>query len=249
MIRKLGRKAVKTDTRTLRMARYLAPALVLPPAAVDWTKGVTAWGMMLNDTLGDCTIAGCGHAVQVWTLNVAGVMATVPDAVVEQYYGKFDGYVPGDVSTDNGGVELDVLTDWRAQGFAGHQLTGFADPAVADLVEVRQSINLFGGVYIGVNLPLSAQGQAVWDVVPDPGDGSTAPGSWGGHCVYVPKYDQAGFTCITWGGLQRMTTAFWQKYVDEAHTLLSQDWLAAAGLDDPQGFNLSQLQADLAAIT
>jgi len=31
----------------------------------DWTKGITEWGMMMNDTLGDCTIAGVGHAVQV----------------------------------------------------------------------------------------------------------------------------------------------------------------------------------------
>ena len=42
-----------------------------------------------------------------------------------------------------------------------------------------------------------------------------------------------------------MTTAFWMEYCDEAHALLSKDWLDAKG--SPAGFNLAQLQADLRA--
>jgi len=40
--------------------------------------------------------------------------------------------------------------------------------------------------------------------------------------------------------------AFWNKYCDEAHTLLSQDWLSAKGA--PSGFDQAQLLADLSAI-
>jgi hypothetical protein len=226
------------------MARYLTPALPPPPDAVDWTKGITSWGMMLNDTLSDCTIAGVGHAVQVWTANTGGKV-TVPDPTIESYYETWDGYVPGNPDSDNGGVELDVLTDWRQQGFAGHALLAFADPSVTNLTEVRQSIALFGGIYIGLSLPLTAQTQEVWDVVRG-GGAKAGKGSWGGHCVYVPKYDQNGFTCITWGQQKTMTLAFWKKYCDEAHTLFGQDWIAANG--SPDGFNQAQLQADLAAI-
>ena len=43
-----------------------------------------------------------------------------------------------------------------------------------------------------------------------------------------------------------MTLAFWNKYCDEAHTLLGQDWLSAKG--SPSGFNQAQLLADLKAI-
>jgi hypothetical protein len=43
-----------------------------------------------------------------------------------------------------------------------------------------------------------------------------------------------------------MTLAFWKKYCDEAHTLLGQDWVSVKGA--PNGFNQSQLQADLKAI-
>ncbi len=151
--RRLGRKAVKTDTRTLMLGDYLTPSLPPPPPAKDWTVGITGWGMMMNDHLGDCTIAGVGHAVQVWTANT-GSIVTVPDSTIETYYENWDGYVPGNPSTDTGGIELDVLTDWQQQGFAGHALMAFADPKYTNLVEIRQSIALFGGVYIGLSLPV-----------------------------------------------------------------------------------------------
>lgn len=241
---RLGRKAVKTDTRTLELAKYLKSTLPPPPPAKDWTSGIASWGMMLNDQLGDCTIAGVGHAIQVWTANNGGIV-TVPDSVIESFYESWDGYVPGDPNTDKGGVELDVLADWRKQAVAGHALVAFADPKVANLAEVRQAITLFGGVYIGLSLPITAQKQDVWDVVKG-GGADAKKGSWGGHCVFVPKYDETSFTCITWGQLKTMTVAFWKEYCDEAHALLGQDWLKAQG--SPAGFDEAQLQADLAAI-
>lgn len=241
---KLGRRAIRHDARTLALGAYLTPSLPAPPSAKDWTGGVTSWGMMLNDQLGCCTIAGVGHAVQVWTANT-GTMQTVADAVIERYYEQWDGYVSGDDSTDNGGVELDVLNNWRKRGFAGNRLLAYADADVANLTEVRQAIALFGGVYIGLELPLTAQKQDVWDVVP--GGGSDAQnGSWGGHCVYVAAYDQNSLTCITWGQLKTMTVAFWQQYVDEAHALLDESWLE--GQSSPVGFNQAQLLADLKQI-
>jgi hypothetical protein len=241
---KLGRKAIKTDTRTLAFRDYLTPALPPPPPAADWTKGITSWGMMLNDTLGDCTIAGAAHAVQVWSAN-AGAMITIPDPTIQSFYEQWDGYVPGQPNTDSGGIELDVLNDWQKGGFAGNMLLAFADPKPASLVDIHQSIALFGGVYIGLSLPLTAQTQDVWDVEAK-GGAKAKPGSWGGHCVFVPKYDQHGFTCITWGQLKTMTLAFWKKYCDEAHTLLSQNWISAKG--SPGGFDQAQLLADLKAI-
>jgi hypothetical protein len=247
---RLGRKAIKTDSRTLAFGDYLTPGLPPPPPTADWTKGITSWGTMLNapnwsdPVLSDCTIAGAAHAVQVWTANTS-TMVTVPNATIESYYEQWDGYVPGNPATDTGGIELDVLTDWQKQGFAGNALMAFADPKAASMVEIRQSIALFGGVYIGLAMPMTAQTQDVWDVVPN-GGANAKPNSWGGHCVFVPKYDQKGFTCITWGQLKTMTLAFWKKYCDEAHTLLAQDWLSAKGA--PNGFNQAQLEADLKAI-
>jgi hypothetical protein len=241
---KLGRTAVITDSRTLRLSKYLSPNLPPAPLARDWTKGIVDWGMMLNDKLGCCTIAAAAHAVQVWSANVSSE-ATVPDAQIQQYYEQWNGYSPNDPKTDCGGFELNVLTKWQKGGFATHKLVAFADPAFANLAQIRQAINLFGGVYIGVALPISAQTQDVWDVVPN-GGANAASGSWGGHAVFVPKYDAAGFTCITWGELKTMTVAFWSAYVDEAHALLSHDWIARKG--SPSGFKLTALKDDLSLI-
>ena len=242
---KLGRKARKIDSRTLKLARYFLPALPALPDSRDWSGGQTDWGMMCNDRLGCCTIAGAGHALQVWSKN-ASAEVTIPDSAIEAAYQSWDGYVPGDSSTDNGGIELDVLNDWRRAGLAGHLLRGYASVRPSNLPEVCQAINLLGGVYIGISLPLSAQDQDVWDVTV-PSDGSGAPGSWGGHCVFVVGYDQQSFTCITWGALKKMTRNFWLEYCDETYVLFGQDWINTGGAA-PSGFDVDQLTADLAAI-
>ena len=252
---KLGRRSIRYDSRQLMLARY-TQALEPPPVAVDWMKGITEWGMMLNgpdpanpprlaEGLGCCTISACAHAVQVWTANL-GRMVTIPDAGILAAYEVVDGYDPANPSTDQGGVELDVLKAWRKFGFAGHRLAAFADPPRANLKEIRQAINLFGGVYIGLAMPVTAQTQDIWHIG-DPDDPDSQPGTWGGHCVFVPKYDEFSFTCITWGGLQKMTLPFWEQCCDEAHALLSNDWLGAKG--SPAGLDLALLEADLQAVT
>ena len=240
---RLGRKAVKRDSRTLMLSRYTSPSFT-PPESCDWTRGVLEWGMMLNDKLGCCTIAGVAHAIQVWSMN-AGTETTLPDSTVLNYYEKWDGYVVGDPNTDEGGIELDVLNNWRKQGFSGHSLLAFADPDVKNINEVKQSISLFGGSSIGLQVPQSVMDSnddptISWDVTGDDSD-------CGGHCVYAVSYDANTVGVISWGKVYKMTWRFWLEFVDEAHALLSPDFIAQNGLD-PQGFNLSQLQADLANI-
>ena len=241
---KLGRKALKTDSRTLRLAKYMK-AFAPPPVSVSWAKGITNFGMMLNDQLGCCTIAGIGHAIQVWTANASSIV-TVPDSIIQNYYSTWDGYVPGDPSTDNGGVELDVLSDWKANGFSGHLLTAYADPTVSNLIEVRQAIALFLGVYIGMSVTDQVMENdndptIPWDVTP--GDALLA----GGHCVYVLGYDGTYFYFISWGQIYKMTLAYWNAYVQEAHALLSPDLIGSKGVA-ASGFNTTELLADLEAI-
>ena len=91
----LGRKAVKTDTRTLRLAKYLTPTLPSPPPAVDWTKGITSFGEMLNNQIGDCTIAGLGHAIQIWSANTS-TEVTLSDTIIQSAYEDWCGYDPND---------------------------------------------------------------------------------------------------------------------------------------------------------
>ena len=147
-------------------------------------------------------------------------LLTIPDSTNLEYYGKWDGYDPANPASDQGGVELDVLNQWRQQGFDGHPLDAYAAIELGtrdtgngipeDLL--RAAIWLFGGCYIGLELPLTAQGQDVWYVAsgksgvrspkseasayesgvkvqPRLTDDPSDPGSWGGHAVYLVGYD------------------------------------------------------------
>jgi hypothetical protein len=246
--RLFGKKPLRLDKRTLQFGKYMTPALPAPPSRVDWSRGFNInYSMMLNDSLGDCTEAAKGHGIQIWTL-CNGRLVTVPDSVVLAAYEADSGYVPGDPSTDQGEDELTTLNDWRQNGFGGVSLTAYAAIDPATFAHVQQGIYLFGFAYIGFNVPQSAMDQnaagEIWDVVANDG------GIVGGHAVVVPMYDSPSsiLTCITWGMRQEMTWAFWQKYVDEAYVLLSPAWLGKRGID-PSGFDLAQLEADLAAVT
>jgi hypothetical protein len=208
----------------------------------------------------------------------------IPDSTLLQYYEQWDGYNPADPSTDQGGVELNVLNDWRQQGFAGRTLDAYvaidlAARQTGNAVRanlIQSAIYLFGGAYIGVELPVTAQTQDVWDVTSED-DPNAAPGSWGGHAVYLAGYDlpvttagvttpalhappllnQEGssgaanpgtLTCITWGQPKKMTLAWFEKYCSEAYALVSKDWLNASGVS-PSGFDLAALENDLALVT
>jgi hypothetical protein len=147
---------------------------------------------------------------------------------------------------EEGAVELDVLRDWRSHGVGRHRIAGFARVPVYDHRLLRTAAWLFGGLYIGLQLPLSAQRHGTWDwggalTGPD------RPGSWGGHAVDVVGYSPGSLTVVTWGRLQDMTWAFWDRYCDEAYCILSRDFLD--GDRAPNGFDVEALRADLALVT
>lgn len=207
------------------MSHFLS---VLPddfaPTVFDNTSGLSSWGMMLNDRLGDCTIAGPGHMVQAWTA-AAGKEVTIPDSAILQAYEDFDGYVDGDETTDNGGDILTVCEDWKAKGIGGHFITAHAEVNMTQM-RWQQALYVFGSLNAGIWLPVTAQAQTggTWDIVGDGKTGDSAPASWGGHCVAVVGYDLEGITLVTWGELQRATWRFVMWYFDETHACLSPEW-------------------------
>lgn len=244
---RLGKRPHVHDPRRLKLAKYLGVSLPPPPTSVDWSVSAGPLGMMGNDRLGDCTCATVGHMVQVWT-GSTGKLDVPSDADVVALYSAACGYRDGDSSTDNGGFVPDVLNYWRANGIGGdHRITAYADADHQNLFEVQQAAFLFGGLYIGLALPISAQGQigGLWDPVQG---ANGAPNSWGGHAVPLVAYDATSCTVITWGKLQRMSWSFFLTYADEVHAVLSADWIAATGLS-PSQFDMEALTQDLAAIT
>jgi hypothetical protein len=244
---KLGKNAPLHDPRTLRLAKYLRPALLPPaPVQVSWATKVASWPMMGNNTIGDCTTAAAGHCIQEWTTDV-GDPVVLPDSTIIAAYAAVSGYNPVTGAHDVGATAIGVLNYWRQSGIGGHTIRVYAALTLGDVSHVQSSVFIFGNCYIGLAMPITAQTQATWSVPPGGSVGDGAPGSWGGHAVPVVAYDPSGLTVVTWGALKRMTWGFWQAYCDEAYALLSDDFLSAG--ETPGGIDLAALQADLTEVT
>jgi hypothetical protein len=241
----LGKLPVRTDVRTLRLARYVDRSkLPAPPDVLDETAHVAGWPMYANDRIGDCTIAAAGHMIEAWTAAARGRAVEVTEASV---LSAFDRVKLVDPATgEEGAVVLDVLRMWRKQGVGRHRIGAYARLPVHDHELLQTAAWLFGGLYIGLQMPLSAQRQVTWDWTGSL-SGPAAPGSWGGHAVDVVRYGPGSLTVVTWGRLQDMTWSFWDRYVDEAYCILSPDFLD--GKQAPNGFDLEALKEDLALVT
>ena len=241
---KLGRRGVRRDARTLQLGKYIA-GLAAPPTSCDFTGGLTNFGMLLNDRLGCCTVSGAGHGTQVWSLN-ANVELTVTDAEVLAAYEAWCGYNPADPSTDNGGVELDVLNLWRKQGFAGAALNAYCAVDVSNQLLLQQAIATFGGLYIGFEVPnyIMDNVPQLWDA-PQPGQDTSIDG---GHCVFVCGYRHDPthglvLKFISWGAVYEMTWGFWAQYGDESYALVNTAYI---GPNNP--IDMPALEADIANI-
>jgi hypothetical protein len=204
--------------------------------------------MYLNDREGDCTIAEQGHAIQIFTTYGAGHEIRVTDSDVQKVYSAISGYDPKTGANDDGCVIQDTLNYWRKNGLGGHKILAFAEVDVNDRDQVNAALNIFGSLDIGFDFPASAMDQfnngEIWDVVPG---GSPIEG---GHAVAVAAYKapNGNFRVITWGAVQEMTQAFWDRYVTEAWIVISNEWLDATG-HSPGGIDLYGLGEDFSALT
>src|SRR5271154_936561 len=185
----LGKLSYEHDERTLMFDRYVSFAQVIPnlPGSIAVPQ-LAAWGMMLNDSLGDCAIASPGHMTMAWTSD-AGKLFVPSDTQVLQGY-ETQGYVPGNPSTDQGCVILNVLKQWQ-KGKAG----------------------LFGqhcGPYAGINTQdVTAMKTGAWSYDPATDTGPNwQVASWGGHSVPIVGYDAGGAWVITWGAPLYVTWPF-----------------------------------------
>jgi hypothetical protein len=258
--RKLGKLAAKHDPRTLMLAAILTAAtLPAAPPTCDYSAKVgDSWGMMKNDTLGDCAIAGPGHLIMMRTAN-AGTEFVPTDAQIVKAYSAVSGYNPKTGANDNGCVLLDVMKYWRTSGIAGHKIGAFAAVEPTNQLQMKTALWLFEGLVLGFQLPASVENATVWDVPNGGLKGKGKPGSWGGHCVagstYGPitrttvvGYDLDGLLVISWGQLIRVTWAFIAAYCDEAYAIVSTDMLLPTGVC-PAGFNQAALNSYLASIS
>jgi hypothetical protein len=253
---KLGRLHRTYDPRVPHMSALLAgQTLPPPPPSRDWTANMpNSLGMMLNDTLGDCTCAAVYHAFQVWSFNAGGAMQTQPDADVEKLYILACGYNPRVSGEGPGGNEQHVLTyllksgaPTGADGQTRQKIAAFVEVDPRNTDDVKRAILDCGVAYIGFNVPqyivpaAPATPPLVWDV--EAGDDSIV----GGHAVVLAGYDANGARVISWGQYYTMTWSFFAKYVDEVYAIADAGWMNDKGTS-PGGLTLAELEVQMKAL-
>ena len=234
---KLGKHPKKQDSRNLQFSKYIKTTVLPPvPAVVDYSDKITQWGMMLNDRIGDCTIAAAGHLIEEWTDG----KTIVPDSTITSVYSFISGYDPVTGKNDNGCAELDVLNYWHNNGINNDKIGAFTEVDIKKPVDIKTALYLFNGLYIGVNLPESAQNEfqenLPWTVV----QGSPIEG---GHAIILTGFDSKYFHAVTWGALVSIEPAWLSKYMDEAYAIISNDYFS--GAKTLEGFDIASLMSDL----
>jgi hypothetical protein len=240
---RFGKHPPKVDYRTLRFKTYLTSAIAPPPPSFNVLPRVydnlrtsdptQLFPMDGNDTLGDCTIAGLAHATTTYRGLIGSRDIMSKQAVVKLYFHLTGGQ-------DTGLNELDVLNYWQSNAVAGDKILAYVSIDPKNHTHIQQAIQLFGGVYIGFQVQQNCvqefDAHKPWTPGPLTNDG---------HAVFTVAYDANGVTVLTWGNTQQGTWAWWDECVDEAYAILPPE------AKDPRyapGFNVAQLQADLAAV-
>ena len=217
---KLGKAPAKKDSRNLKFATLLRATAPTLPSSYDFdtTHSGIPTPMFGNDVHGDCVIAGRAHqTLRFEDIEQGSVLMITEKEVLKEYFKETGG-------PDNGLVVLDSLNKWRHKGWKvgkhNYKIQAFAEVDFRKNDEVRQAVFADVGVGLGIQLPNSAKAQIQtgqpWDVTTGP---DSAPGSWGGHYVYVSGYTPSGPVCVTWGRKQQMTWAWLDKYCDEAYAI------------------------------
>jgi hypothetical protein len=133
-----------------------------------------------------------------------------------------------------------VLNYWRKHTVDGDKILAFASIDPKNHTHVEQAIHLFGGVYLGFQVQQNCiqefEARQPWAPGPLTNDG---------HAVFAVGYDAHGVTVLTWGNTQQATWAWWDECVDEAYAILPPE---AHDAKFAPGFDIAQLQSDLAAV-
>ncbi|MEO8886585.1 MAG: hypothetical protein ABI367_11020 [Mucilaginibacter sp.] len=234
----------QADPRTLIFANYVDPAtLHTVPMQMDFTTMVKKpWRRMGNWTLSDCTCAAAGHMIECWTANTTTEDIVLTREVITAF-SALTGYDPETGKNDVGVNYLDALNYWRNTGIGDHKIRAYTKVDHKDYNMVRAAVYLFGGGYLGLNLPNTIIKKDIWEVMPGGLTGDRAPGSFGGHAVNIVAYDETYITCISWGKVKKLTWEFLDTYCYALFAVMTDDYLAEG--KTPLGLNLAMLEADL----
>lgn len=272
MKRKLGLNPSPHDSRTLVFSDYRVKGvtITLPPSfgVPDAYVPRDGWGMLANgpdptvdpdfEGAGDCFWAGRAHGT--WATKMRAVQTALGNPFTSKdvlaSYSYCTGYRPSDDPnnpTDRGTDPISGLNYCRKQGIASsngvpavHKLGGYMAIEPSNWTEILEALFLFGSVGLGIQVPDYAESEFEtrhkWSV-------RSGGQIVGGHWIEGVSYDHThGLELVTWGSKIPVTKGFIEKFCDAPFALLTPEILDPVSGKSPEGFDLAQLQADLAAL-
>jgi len=244
---KLGKKPAIKNSVSFRFRDYLSLTQApLPPKTVNHEKGITNWGMLGNDNYGDCVFAGAGHETIAWN-KTAGKVVTITDGNALSDYSAVTGFNPNNPNSDQG-TDMQAAASYRRKtgiisANGRHKVAAYLAITPGNRTELKLACYLFEAVGIGIQFPASAMDQFnaghAWTVV----RGAQIEG---GHYIPMLGYNSRYIYIVTWGKVQKMSWAFFDKYCDEAIVYLSEEMLT--GGKSIEGFDEASLRTDLVAL-
>ena len=255
---KTGLKDPRPGAIPLRFATYVDYSkLPTPPPEFGHMHLIEDWGMLGNDTYGDCAPVGGIHQTEYFCA-LGQTDAPFSTETALKNYSEITGFslvdpqgVPYPLDrpnpTDKGTDLGDLAAHWQNVGLVDdngkrHKIVAAVDFNPGDLRELWVASYLFS-VTLGFALPDSAEEQTQrglpWDVVP----GATIVG---GHCV--PAFSKLAHygVGVTWGQPQLFTPRFFQTYNNQGFVGFSEEMLHDAKSID--GFDDALLRDDLAEL-
>jgi hypothetical protein len=249
---KMGRVWPRALGPQLSLRTYFRGVKRLPaaPANKDYSgKALSVLrNIYLNDSLGDCVIAGGYHIVGTETGNAGDLFKATNTQLIKDY-SAIGGYVPGDKSTDNGCDEITALNYWVDKGFAnGVKVAGYLSVDPSNEQEIKTALYLFENLFFAFDLPakwVSPMPEAdgfVWDT-------AGPPVKKNGHVVAGVGYDKTGVKFDSWGLFGKLTWAAIAKYCAKTahgglYVILTPDQIRKGQKKAPNGLDWTALIKD-----
>jgi hypothetical protein len=201
----------------------------------------------MENGAGTCGIAGMDHLQMAWNQATRGSCASWGNDTVLSLYEYLSGYLRGDPTTDKGTILQDNLNFWRKEGVNRDKILFFGAlrPGSWLRPERIKALQAFGGLYLGINVPESAE--------------QAFPGDW----VYVPRSPLAGPHCVvqhgellgwhearlsSWGAIVKAATGFLMHTIEEAWVVGASDFIEVNG-KNPSGLDVAGMNDALGVLT
>ena len=243
--RKLGKKPPRRLMSTPAFGDFLDKATAWPTvAAQGWEYALPegSFQMLGNDEFGDCAEAAAMHLIQAQTANAGRTLHGTRKQTLN-LYSAVTGFNPNNPATDQGTDLLSLLQYWKNNGIEVstrkgeiivHKILGWASLDLTSIPQIRYANYLFGGTYLGINCPQSAED--------DTDNWTYQPKSpiIGGHCIPGLGQGAAGGHVVSWGLSIPFQWEFMLNYLDEGYVVVSPEWVEASG-KSPSGLDLDGL--------